>query len=49
MDVGLLVVLVLLLGVTGWLLRLKEGEPGEGNDGEPFEADRGKPPRVESS
>jgi hypothetical protein len=29
-EVGVLGVLVLLLGVTAWLLRLKEREPDEG-------------------
>lgn len=43
-EVGVLGVLVLLLGITAWLLRLKEREPGEGDDGEPFTPDEGRPP-----
>ena len=38
-EVGVLGVLVLLLGVTAWLLRLKEREPDEGNDSSPVPAD----------
>jgi uncharacterized membrane protein (DUF373 family) len=38
-EVAVLGVLVLLLGVTAWLLRLKEREPGEGDDGGPFTSD----------
>jgi uncharacterized membrane protein (DUF373 family) len=40
-EVSVLGVLVLLLGFTAWLLRLKEREPGEGDDGEPYTADQG--------
>ena len=43
-EVGVLGVLVLLLGFTAWLLRLKEREPGEGGDGEPFEKDPAQQP-----
>ena len=43
-EIGVLGVLVLLLGITAWLLRLKEREPGEGGDGEPFTPDEGQPP-----
>ena len=44
-EVGVLGVLVLLLGITAWLLRLKEREPGEGDDAGPFKPDAGRPPR----
>lgn len=39
-EIGVLGVLVLLLGVTAWLLRLKEREPGEGDSGEIFTPDQ---------
>jgi uncharacterized membrane protein (DUF373 family) len=35
-EVGVLGVLVLLLGITAYLLRLKEREPGEGDEGGPY-------------
>jgi len=35
-EVGVLGVLVLLLGISAYLLRLKEREPGEGDEGEPY-------------
>jgi len=38
-EVGVLGVLVLLLGITAWLLRLKEREPGEGDDQGPYKRD----------
>lgn len=41
-EVGILGVLVLLLGVTAWLLRLKEREPGEGDDNGPYATDPGR-------
>ena len=43
-EVGVLGVLVLLLGITAWLLRLKEREPGEGDDGGPYTTDAGRRP-----
>lgn len=39
LEIGVLGVLVLLLGVTAFLLRRKEREPGEGDDGSPYSAD----------
>jgi uncharacterized membrane protein (DUF373 family) len=44
-EVGVLGVLILLLGLTAWLLRRKEREPGEGDDSGPYTADTGQPPR----
>ena len=41
-EVGVLGGLVLLLGITAWLLRLKEREPGEGDDSEPYTPDEGR-------
>jgi uncharacterized membrane protein (DUF373 family) len=41
-EVGVLGVLVLLLGITAWLLRLKEREPGEGDDNGPYKPDAGR-------
>ena len=43
-EVGVLGVLVLLVGVTTFLLRLKEREPGEGDDGGPYATDRAGAP-----
>ena len=45
-EVGVLGVLVLLLGITAWLLRLKEREPGEGDDHGPYTADSGRPKQT---
>ena len=42
-EVGVLGVLVLLLGLTAWLLRLKEREPGEGDDAGPYTSDAPHP------
>ncbi len=43
-EIGVLGVLVLLLGLTAYLLRRKEREPGEGDDSDdPYTADRGRP------
>ena len=42
-EVGVLGVLVLLLGVTAWLLRLKEREPDEGQDSGPHRSDSTHP------
>ena len=42
MEIGVLGVLVLLLGATAWLLRIKEREPGEGDTKEPYEPADGK-------
>ncbi len=42
-EVGVLGVLVLLLGVTAWLLRLKEREPDEGQDSGPRRSDSTHP------
>jgi len=42
MEIGVLGFLVLLLGVTAWLLRIKEREPGEGDASEPYEPDGAK-------
>lgn len=41
-EVGVLGVLVLLLGITAWMLRLKEREPGEGDDSEPYTTDKSR-------
>lgn len=41
-EVGVLGVLVLLLGLTAWLLRIKEREPGEGDDSEPYTTDKSR-------
>ena len=38
-EIGSLGVLVLLLGITALLLRRKEREPGEGDDGSPYSRD----------
>jgi len=35
-EIGVLGGLVLLLGAAAWLLRIKEREPGEGEDGDPY-------------
>lgn len=43
-EIGVLGALVLLLGVTAWLLRLKEREPGEGDDTGPYTPDEGQQP-----
>jgi len=45
-EVGVLGVLVLLLGITAWLLRLKEREPGEGDDDGPYKPDAGQASRA---
>nr|WP_275889517.1 phosphate-starvation-inducible PsiE family protein [Nakamurella flavida] len=43
-EIAVLGGLVLVLGVTAWLLRLKEREPGEGDEGGPYTPDRGSEP-----
>ncbi len=43
-EIGVLGVLVLLLGLTAFLLRRKEREPGEGDKGSPYSPDSGEPP-----
>lgn len=43
-EIGVLGVLVLFLGLTAFLLRRKEREPGEGDDGSPYSADDGEEP-----
>lgn len=43
-EIGVLGVLVLLLGLTAFLLRRKEREPGEGDDGSPYSSDEGENP-----
>ncbi len=48
-EVGVLGVLVLLLGITAWLLRLKEREPGEGDDTGPYRADAGRDARAKAN
>ena len=40
-EIAVLGGLVLVLGVTAWLLRLKEREPGEGDEGGPYTPDKG--------
>ncbi len=42
-EIGVLGVLVLLLGVTAYLLRLKEREPGEGDETGPYTPERAQP------
>lgn len=39
LEISVLGVLVLLLGLTAFLLRRKEREPGEGDDGSPYSSD----------
>ncbi|MDQ4038945.1 MAG: phosphate-starvation-inducible PsiE family protein [Actinomycetota bacterium] len=43
-EIGILGVLVLLLGLTAFLLRRKEREPGEGDKGSPYSPDTGEAP-----
>ena len=43
-EIGVLGVLVLLLGLTAFLLRRKEREPGEGDKGSPYSPDTGEAP-----
>ncbi|MGI8652192.1 MAG: phosphate-starvation-inducible PsiE family protein [Geodermatophilaceae bacterium] len=43
-EIGTLGVLVLLLGLTAFLLRRKEREPGEGDEGGPYTRDEGQNP-----
>ena len=45
-EIGALGVLVLLLGITAFLLRRKEREPGEGDEGDPYSRDEPAPPRT---
>jgi uncharacterized membrane protein (DUF373 family) len=47
-EIAVLGVLVLLLGLTAWLLRLKEREPGEGDETGPFTPEEGHPPQPRS-
>ena len=43
LEIGVLGCLVFLLGLTAWLLRLKEREPGEGDDSsDPYTPDEGR-------
>lgn len=42
-EISVLGVLVLLLGLTAYLLRRKEREPGEGDKGSPYSPDEGEP------
>ncbi len=44
-EIGGLGVLVLLLGLTAFLLRRKEREPGEGEQGSPYTRDEPEPPK----
>jgi len=44
-EIGGLGVLVLLLGITAFLLRRKEREPGEGDDGSPYSRDEPEQPK----
>ncbi|MGI8628080.1 MAG: phosphate-starvation-inducible PsiE family protein [Geodermatophilaceae bacterium] len=43
-EIGVLGVLVLLLGLTAFLLRRKEREPGEGDQGSPYTRDEAEQP-----